>query len=93
MAFIAFSALIVLVVGPVPVDAVSTDKESTEQRAPVERNLSSEVPEKVICHKEKSTGSRVAAKNVCKTAKQWEAERLEARQATERVQSSRWKSD
>lgn len=93
MDFIALSASIVLAVGPVPVDAVSTDEKSTDQRAPVERNLPLVVPEKVICHKEKSLGSRVAAKKVCKTAKQWEAEQLESRQATERVQSSRWKSD
>lgn len=93
MDFIALSAFIVLAVDPVPVVAVSADQKSSVQPASVERNLSQVDPEKVICHKEKSVGSRIAEKKICKTAKQWEIEHLETRQATERVQSSRWKSE
>lgn len=51
------------------------------------------MPEKMVCHKEKPTGSRVGAKKICKTATQWAAEKLESRQAVEHVQAGRYKSD
>lgn len=49
--------------------------------------------EKVICRREKATGSRVTAKRVCMTARQWEAQRMEDRQRIEQGQAQRTRSD
>jgi len=44
---------------------------------------------RMICKKEKSTGSRLRAGKVCMTAAQWAARQREERQATERSQTQR----
>jgi hypothetical protein len=43
---------------------------------------------KVVCKKEESIGSRLAAKKVCMTVKQWEEQAQASREETERVQQS-----
>lgn len=45
--------------------------------------------EEVICKRDKVTGSRVAAKRVCKTAQVWAQELREARRTVEKGQNER----
>lgn len=46
-------------------------------------------PNRVICEKQEVVGSRLATKRVCMTAAEWEAKRLEERQAIDRTQTQR----
>lgn len=48
--------------------------------------------DKVICKREKVSGSRVTAKRVCQTAAQWERQRREDQMMAEKIQGARWKS-
>ena len=47
--------------------------------------------DKVICKREKVSGSRVTAKKVCQTAAQWERQRRDDQMMAEKVQGARWK--
>ncbi|QPC99332.1 hypothetical protein [Qipengyuania soli] len=47
--------------------------------------------EEVICKRDKPTGTRVATKRVCKTARLWNLERIEMRRTVERGQNERMK--
>lgn len=47
---------------------------------------------KLICKRDKASGSRLATKRICQTAAQWERQRREDQQAVEKVQSARSKS-
>ena len=44
--------------------------------------------ERVICQKEEAIGSRLAAKRICLTAREWKAREAENREQTERAQQS-----
>ena len=55
--------------------------------------LSSDEANKVICKREKVSGSRLAAKKVCMTAAEWERQRRDDQQMAEQVQSARWKAN
>src|SRR5690606_3374294 len=46
-------------------------------------------PTRVICRKEKNTGSRLGSKRICATAAEWSAQKQQSRQAVERSQSQR----
>lgn len=46
-------------------------------------------PTRVICRKEKNTGSRLGSKRICATAAEWSAQKQQSRQAIERSQSQR----
>jgi len=46
-------------------------------------------PNRVICEKQPVVGSRLATKKVCMTAAEWQAKRLEDRQAIEKGQVQR----
>ncbi|MGV2495454.1 hypothetical protein [Pelagerythrobacter aerophilus] len=48
---------------------------------------------RVICKRQKNTGSRLSAEKICLTAAQWAQLKRDQREATERTQSARWKSD
>ena len=43
-------------------------------------------PDQVICEKQVEIGSRLAARRVCRTRREWQEYRLESRKTTERVQ-------
>lgn len=49
--------------------------------------------DKVICKREKVSGSRTVAKKVCQTAAEWERQRRADQQAIEKIQSSRTKGN
>ncbi|MDQ3481896.1 MAG: hypothetical protein M3448_00540 [Pseudomonadota bacterium] len=44
-------------------------------------------PDKIVCQKEEKIGSRLGAKKVCLTAREWTARHSEDRDSTERIQS------
>lgn len=48
---------------------------------------------KLVCRREATSGSRLGAKRVCRTAAEWERTRREDQQMTEKVQSQRWKAE
>lgn len=48
---------------------------------------------KVICKREKVSGSRTASKRICQTAAEWERQRRTDQQAVEKVQGARWKGN
>ena len=50
-------------------------------------------PNRLICKREKAVGSRLASKKVCATAAQWAQMRADDRQAVERAQAQRTKSN
>jgi len=54
---------------------------STSNPAPKGQN-----PDKVVCEVEQTTGSRLGARKVCKTAAEWMALRQETRENVEKVQ-------
>ena len=43
-------------------------------------------PNQIICEKQVEIGSRLAARRICRTRREWEEVRLESRKTTERVQ-------
>ncbi len=59
----------------------------------VEASQQANDPNKVICRRQKVIGTRLAQKRVCATAAEWERMHAEERQATERVQNQRSKSN
>lgn len=61
----------------------ASDTERTELAGETRTN------EKVLCRREKATGSRLSGKKVCLTEREWEARRQEARQAVEKGQNQR----
>lgn len=48
---------------------------------------------RTICKTQKVSGTRLSSKKICMTAAQWEQEKRDQRQATERTQAGRWKSE
>lgn len=50
-------------------------------------------PNRVICRKEDSTGSRVSARRVCATASEWAARKQHTREGIERAQTQRYKNN
>ncbi len=49
-------------------------------------------PNRMICKKEKVSGTRLSTKKVCMTAAQWAQRQRDERQATDRAQANRPKS-
>ena len=49
--------------------------------------------DKLICKRDKVSGSRLSARKVCMTAAEWERQRIEDRQAVEKIQTNRTKSN
>lgn len=50
-------------------------------------------PNRVICRRVETIGSRLGSKRICQTAAQWAAQEAENRQDIERRQTTNWKSD
>ena len=71
---IAILAAIVLI----PATAIAADKTADKKD-----------PNRIICEKQGVVGSRLATKKVCMTAAEWQAKRLEDRQAIEKGQVQR----
>ncbi len=50
-------------------------------------------PNRMVCVREKVTGSRVRTAKTCMTAAQWAQAKVDARQQVDKIQSARWKSN
>lgn len=50
-------------------------------------------PNRMVCRREKVTGSRLATRKTCMTAAQWENMRAQNKQDLDRIQANRWKSN
>lgn len=71
-----------MLAAPVVSAAKDTKPEASEQVADKSQN-------RMICKKDKLTGSRLQAKKTCMTAAQWEQLERDQREATERAQANR----
>lgn len=60
----------------VPTAAVAGDKKAEQKD-----------PNRVVCEKQEVVGSRLATKRICMTVAEWEAKRLEDRQAIDKAQT------
>ena len=66
---------------------------ATAQVTSVERNnapLTTGDPNKIVCKKEETIGTRLGTRKVCLTAQQWVDKHKEHREFTERIQSGTW---
>ena len=59
----------------------------------VEASKQANDPNKVICRRQAVVGTRLAKKRICATVAEWERIHAEERQATERIQNQRSKSN
>ena len=50
-------------------------------------------PNKVVCRRVESIGTRLGSKRVCRTKGEWEAQQAADRQSLERTQTQRYGSD
>lgn len=60
------------------------------QAEPAAKEATDDSQNRMICKRQKATGSRLGSEQVCMTAAQWEQLRRDQRQATERTQANRW---
>lgn len=85
-----------LVAGPGLLAAPAAPPATTTARASQgaqDQTIGTATGEKVICRSDKEIGSRVKAKRVCMTAKQWAEKTAEERQFVEQRQAQRTASD
>lgn len=75
------------------VPAVAVAQEQAEKsRATIEEGTDAS-QNRMICKRQKSTGSRLGSEKVCMTAAQWAQLKRDQREATERTQAARWKNN
>lgn len=79
MARFVLALSLLVIAGPAFSQATSTSSNSNP--APKSHD-----PNKLICEVEQTTGSRLGARKVCKTALEWEQLRAEQRATLEKVQ-------
>jgi hypothetical protein len=72
--------------------AAQHDKEGDKRSSPDATQVNND-PNRVICRRQDVVGTRLAKKRVCATAAEWERIHAEERQATERIQRERSKSN
>ena len=65
-----------------PGTGTNSDDQATSETSPND-------PNRVVCKRNKVSGSRLTAKKVCMTAAEWERQRREDQQLAEKVQNSR----
>ncbi|TXC73550.1 hypothetical protein FSZ31_02035 [Sphingorhabdus soli] len=76
---------------PNPGDAPRDNDDSS--RASPDATQQGDNPDRVICRRQEVVGTRLAKKRVCATAAEWERIHADERQATERIQNQRSKSN
>lgn len=64
-----------------------------EPKQQAETNTDKDNQNRVICKRDKSTGSRLGSKRNCMTAAQWQQAARDQREIVERTQASRIKND
>jgi hypothetical protein len=57
------------------------------EQSPVGRVGPTGDPDQIVCISERETGSRLAARRVCRTRREWDEHRSETRRVVEKVQS------
>jgi hypothetical protein len=67
--------------------AIAGDEDKKE---PAATEATDDSQNRMICKRQKSTGSRLRAEKVCMTAAQWAQLQRDQRMETERGQSTRW---
>ncbi len=70
-----------------PSDKNNSSRASSEAKQP------GDDPNQVICRRQEVLGTRLAKKRICATAAEWDRIHAEERQATERIQNQRSKSN
>ena len=75
-----FAALLAFAVQP------AVAKDGSEGPAPATAKAKSNDPNRMICQREETTGTRLGARKVCLTAAQWAEKRREHREDIERAQ-------
>lgn len=68
-----------------PASAAPDQKVTTYQSKQAQ---SADDPDKMVCKKEESIGSRLAAKKVCLTVREWQQVADQGREHTEKIQES-----
>jgi len=76
-----------------PSVALASDAEPKDKKVSAQEEKEKKDQNRIVCRKEKSTGSRVASKKVCMTVAQWNAAKQNTRQALERNQALRSRPD
>lgn len=90
---------VLLVMAVAAATPASADK--TQNNVPEGQTITTVTPEagakraadEVVCVRQQEVGSRLKARKVCKTRAEWEAEKREQRQAVDKAQAARWKSN
>lgn len=72
--------------------ALAAGQTEPKQAAPAEE-VTDTSQNRMICKRQKDTGSRLGSKRICMTAAQWAQKKRDERAVTERTQAARWKSD
>ena len=75
-----------------PASAIAAKAPPTEATAEAQ-DADAGAADKMICKREKTTASRLGVKKICMTRAEWERVRRDDQQATEKVQSARWKAE
>ncbi|QSB44545.1 hypothetical protein IDJ81_14835 [Tsuneonella flava] len=90
----AFLVMAVAAVTPAGADkAQDTSSQDQETVTVTPDAKAKESANEVVCVRQQEIGSRLKARKVCKTRAEWEAEKREQRQAVDKAQASRWKSN
>lgn len=74
-----------LLVTSVPVAAQSAPTQAAAQ--PAKANAKSDL-ERMVCEKEETIGTRLGARKVCKTVREWQEQRRIQREEAEKVQQT-----
>lgn len=85
----AAAALALALAGP----ALALDRSETDTPGQTVDEAADASQNRVVCKREKSTGSRLGSKKVCMTAAQWAQLQRDQREVIERRQAARWKSE
>ena len=72
-------ALLLITSVPVAAQAQQPDSPSVSKKTDLDR---------IVCEKEEQIGSRLGARKVCKTVKEWQEQRRVQREEVERVQQN-----
>ena len=94
MKYILSTLAAVALVGPALAGpALAAGQAEPEKSAPTVEEVTDTSQNRMVCKRQKDTGSRLGSKRICMTAAQWAQKKRDERAVTERTQAARWKSD
>lgn len=73
--------------------AIAADQAPSTQKQASSEDKDGKDPNRMICKREKVTGSRLRSRKTCLTAAQWEEQRAADREAVEKIQANRYKNN